>query len=262
MLHKGIKDDSSLVAEAALEHPNVKPEHIDAAMKNSKFHATLASRKDLTPEHVKELSNTKNGEAIQNLAINHKLSPEKNDELLNHRSAGVRETGAQHQNLSKDQLDKAMSDKEFSVRAGAAQNKKETDAHLSSAKKDSPFVRSSALRNPNIKSKHLSELIKNGDYGDLVNTIYHPEFKAKHISEILANKDGNKNIGADIKKEALNCGLANEDHVTQALQPDQPKAVRKAALGNYNVQQHHWDHAAAWDDDKDIRKYAKKLAGA
>jgi len=262
MLHKGIKDESSWVAKAALEHPNIKPEHIDAAMKNSELHATLARRKDLTPEHVKELSNTKNGEAIQNLAKNHKLSPEKNDELLNHRSAYIRETVAQHQNLSKDQLDKAMSDKEFTVRAGAAKNKNATDAHLSSAIKDSPFVRSSALQNQNIKPKHLSELIKNGDFSDLVRTIDHPQFKAKHISEILANKDNNVNIRTEVKREALNHGLANEDHLTQALQPDQPKAVRRDALLHPNVQKHHWEHAAAWDDDKDIRQRAKKLLEA
>jgi len=262
MLHKGIKDESSWVAQKALEHPNIKPEHIDAAMKDDTLHSTLARRKDLTPEHVKELSNSKSTSVLTELAMKHKLSPEKNDELLNHRNAGVREMVAKHQNLSKDQLDKAMSDKEFIVRGGAATNKNASDNHLMSAIHDSPFVRSSALRNPNIKSKHLSEFIKKGDTNDLVRTIDHPEFKAKHISEILANKDGNKNIGADVKKEALNHGLANEDHLTQALQPEQPKAVRKAVLLHPNVQKHHWDHAAAWDDDKDIRKMAKKLSEA
>jgi hypothetical protein len=261
LLHKGVKDHSNWVAEKALEHPNIKPEHIDAAMKYEDLHPTLARRKNLSPEHVKQLSNSKSTSVLTELAMKHKLSPEKNDELLNHRNAGVREMIAKHQNLSKDQLDKAMSDKEFIVRGAAATNKNASDNHLMSAIHDSPFVRSSALRNPNIKSKHLSEFIKKGDTNDLVRTIDHPEFKAKHISEILANKDNNKNISADIKKTALAHGLSNSDHLTQALQPDQPKSVRKSALLHPETQQHHWEHAAAWDDDKDIRKMAKKLAG-
>ena len=234
MIHKGIKDKDIYTQQAAMSHPNATQEHVDAGINNLNLHSTIAERKDLTPEHIAKLAQSKDGMVLDRLVKNNQLHPDDISRLLSRKNSGSLKTSIiKHQNIAPEHLDAAIKDKDFMVRGAAAANPGATDEHLSKAMKDSPYVAGEALRNPNLKASHLMDYFDRKDRANTNNDysiIKHPLFNSKHIDK--------------------------------AIEWNQPEATRKAAMEHEKITPEQLQKMADSDPSKAIRTRAARFLKA
>jgi len=202
MIHKGIKDKDIYTAQAAMRHPNATQEHVQKGIDSLNLQSSIAERKDLTPEQISKLARSNDPDTLVKLARNNQLKPDDISRLLkSKKSQSLKMAIFKHQNVTPEHLDSAVNDNDFMVRGAAATNPNATDEHLSKAMQDSPYVAGEALKNPNIKPKHIMDYFDRKDRNNSNNDYWvfkHPMFNASHLQ--------------------------------RAIQPDQPEGTRNKAI--------------------------------
>jgi len=257
IIHKGLKDKSSFVRMAAVNHPNAKPEHYDEALKDPDVKGQVASKGNLRPDQIDKLLRSKDAGTLMLLTGNKKikLNDDQIEKMLTHKEKFVRvNTIANNNNkLTPQQLDRALNDKEYSVKTAAIQHGDFNDKQLSKiVTGQDPNIVGRALLNKKINAGHLMDVLSK-----------RPSAKEQQEADEMNNGELGQGLNytpyETNKMHVLRHDKINSLHLDEALKHDQPEKVRMIALEHKDISETQLQNALKSDPSIKVRKLASKL---
>lgn len=263
-IDKAMQNPDDAVREKAISHPKASIEQLNNAINggaSSHIVKAALNNPNITPEHINTALNH-DSSIVRGRAAEMATTPENIDKALRDDHAHVRAKVASNPNASSAHISKALEDDESTVRTAAIRNPKATHDHLMKAVADpNRHVYEAAMEHPKIKPEHLIAAMDANSKAETpspfggsspqksrkMKAIAHPSANPAVIDRALSDKSD------DVRAAAAEHPNASSENLHKAL-GDTSSYVRSMALEHPNITSEHIDKALNDSDSRIVKQ--------